>query len=133
MFIHYFLLSVTISKYVEVYPGESISVLAETIAVESKKMFVVEETVVQKEEKKAPLQINPQPKIFQAERERDDDWFLLLDVVPRETSNVPPGTHRVFFLFTHIPSKKLTNELNVKQTALKKKPASVRYFSHGYS
>lgn len=92
-----FLLLVTISKYVEVYPQKRISVLAETIAEESRKVFVVEQTLVQKEEKQAPLQINPQPKIMQPERDRDDDWFLLLDVVSRETSDVPPGTQSVFF------------------------------------
>lgn len=27
-----------------------------------------------------------------AVREIEDDWFLLLDVVPRELSHVPPGT-----------------------------------------
>lgn len=128
-----FLLSVNISQYVEVYPGESISVLAEAIAVESKKVFVVEETVVQKEEKKAPLQINPEPKIFQPERERDDDWFLLLDVVSRETSDVPPGTHRVFFFFTHRSSKKLTNELRFKETVHFKNKTPIRYFSYGCS
>ncbi|XP_026226577.1 uncharacterized protein LOC113169408 isoform X3 [Anabas testudineus] len=81
---------VTMAKYVEVFPGESISTLAETIAVQSKKVSVVEEIEVQKEEKVASLQRNPELKVFQAERESDDDWFLLLDVVPRETSDVPP-------------------------------------------
>lgn len=90
------------AKYVQVYPGESISTLAESIAVESKKVVVVEEIVVQKEEKKPPMLIIPELKIFQPEMETDDDWFLLLDVVPRETSFVSPGTHSIFILFSHI-------------------------------
>jgi len=95
---------VTLAEYVQVYPEESVSAVAETIAVESKKEVVVEVTVVQKEEKKLPMQIVPEMKISQPVRERDDDWFLLLDVVPRQTSYVPPGTHslqRPFFFSFH--------------------------------
>ncbi|XP_071325089.1 uncharacterized protein [Trachinotus anak] len=81
---------VTLAEYVQVYPEEGVSAVAETIAVESKKEVVVEVTVVQKEEKKLPMQIVPEMKISQPVRERDDDWFLLLDVVSRQTSYVPP-------------------------------------------
>lgn len=81
------------AEYVKVYPEESSSAMVETIAVESKKEVVVEEALGQKEEKKLPIQIVPELKISQPVRERDDDWFLLLDVVPRETSYVPQGTH----------------------------------------
>ncbi|XP_039973220.1 uncharacterized protein LOC120783904 isoform X3 [Xiphias gladius] len=80
---------VTMAEYVKVYPEESSSAMVETIAVESKKEVVVEEALGQKEEKKLPIQIVPELKISQPVRERDDDWFLLLDVVPRETSYVP--------------------------------------------
>lgn len=80
------------AEYVQVYHEERISTVAETITVESRKEVVVEEIVVQKEDKKLPKQIIPQQKISQPVRERDD-WLLLLDVVPRETAYVPPGTH----------------------------------------
>ncbi|XP_027142928.1 uncharacterized protein LOC104925498 isoform X2 [Larimichthys crocea] len=83
---------VTKAEYVQVYPEESISTVTETIR-ESRKEVVVEEIVVQKEEKKLPKQIIPvQQKISLPVREIDDDWFLLLDVVPRETAYVPPVT-----------------------------------------
>ncbi|KAG8010144.1 Protein 4.1 [Nibea albiflora] len=83
---------VTKAEYVQVYPEESISTVTETIR-ESRKEVVVEEVVMQKEEKKLPKQIIPvQQKISLPVREIDDDWFLLLDVVPRETAYVPPVT-----------------------------------------
>nr|XP_046256671.1 uncharacterized protein LOC124065372 isoform X14 [Scatophagus argus] len=81
---------VTTDEYVQVYPGESISALVETISVESRKEVVVDETVMQKEDKKLPAQIIPEQKISPPVRERDDDWFLLLDVISREAPYVPP-------------------------------------------
>ncbi|XP_040901219.1 uncharacterized protein LOC121186532 isoform X3 [Toxotes jaculatrix] len=69
-----FVPQVTMAKYVEIYPKESISA-------ESKKEVVVKEIVVRKEEKKLPMQIIPELKISQPVRERDD-WYLLLDAVP---------------------------------------------------
>ncbi|XP_018543491.2 uncharacterized protein LOC108890900 isoform X4 [Lates calcarifer] len=81
---------VTMAEYVQVYPEEGVSAAAKTIAVESRKEVVIEETVMQREEKKLPTQIIPELKIPQPVRERDDDWFVLLDVIPRETSYVPP-------------------------------------------
>nr|XP_040021533.1 uncharacterized protein LOC120810753 isoform X6 [Gasterosteus aculeatus aculeatus] len=80
---------VTVAEYVEVAPEESISTAAETMTVESRKEVIVEELVVYKED--GGLQ-----EVSQPVRERDDDdWFLLLDVVPREAPCVPPGTHRL--------------------------------------
>ncbi|XP_058503645.1 uncharacterized protein LOC131471230 isoform X5 [Solea solea] len=75
---------VTVAEYVQVYPEES-----SISAVELKKKVVVID-ILQKEEKKLPIQIIPELKTSPLERERDDDWFLLLDVVPREMSHVPP-------------------------------------------
>lgn len=77
------------AEYGPLYPEESVSTVAVTITAESKK----EVTVVQEEQMKLPMQIFLQPRITQSVRERDDDWFLLLDVVSRETSYVAPGTH----------------------------------------
>ena len=92
---HSFSLSiVTMAEYVQVYSEERISTVVETVAVvESRKEVVIEEIMVQKEEKKVPKQIIPEQQISQPVAERDDDWFLVLDVVPKETSFVPPGTH----------------------------------------
>lgn len=124
-FILFVVVLVTIAEYVQVYPEESTSTGVEAaVVVESRKEVVVEEIVVQKTDKKLPKQIIPEQKISQPVRERDDDWFLLLDVVPRETSFVPPGTHITFpyFLFTHIIIPKeihLTNELCVSSKLFK--------------
>ncbi|CAB1416778.1 unnamed protein product [Pleuronectes platessa] len=74
----------------QVYPEESISAVAEMIALESKKEVVIEDVVMQMEERKLPMQLISELKISQPVRARDDDWFLLLDVVPRETTYVPP-------------------------------------------
>ncbi|KAK9513643.1 hypothetical protein VZT92_027159 [Zoarces viviparus] len=74
---------VTMAEHVEVYPEESTSAVAETITVESREEVVVEEIVVQKDDR-------GQQEMSQPVRERDDDWCLLLEVVPRETAFVPP-------------------------------------------
>uniref|UniRef100_A0A3Q3IH89 SAB domain-containing protein n=1 Tax=Monopterus albus TaxID=43700 RepID=A0A3Q3IH89_MONAL len=81
---------VAMAKYVQLYPEVKISTAVETVAIESKKEVVVEETMVQREEKKPPVQIISRQQISQPVKERDDDWFVLLDAVPRETSYVPP-------------------------------------------
>ncbi|XP_031708477.1 uncharacterized protein LOC116386431 isoform X4 [Anarrhichthys ocellatus] len=74
---------VTMAEYVQVYPEESTSTVAETITVESREEVVGEEIVVQKDDR-------GQQGMSQPVRERDDDWCLLLEVVPRETAFVPP-------------------------------------------
>ncbi|KAL6109075.1 uncharacterized protein ACO6RY_12286 [Pungitius sinensis] len=79
---------VTMAEYVFVRPEESISTPAETVTVESRKEVIVDELVVKKED--GGLQ-----KISQPLGERDDDWFLLLDVVPRETVCVPPASSQI--------------------------------------
>lgn len=99
---------VTVAKYAQVYPEDSISTVVETIPLESRMEVVVEETVVQREDMKLPKQIILEQTLSQSVRERDDDWFLLQDVVPRETAYVPPGTHslQISFLFTCIITPK---------------------------
>lgn len=99
---------VTVAKYAQVYPEDSISTVVETIPLESRMEVVVEETVVQREDMKLPKQIILEQTLSQSVRERDDDWFLLQDVVPRETAYVPPGTHslQISFLFTYIITPK---------------------------
>ncbi|XP_061632034.1 uncharacterized protein LOC133479298 isoform X12 [Phyllopteryx taeniolatus] len=74
---------VTLAGYVQAYAGKSISAL-----VEEKVDVEVEE--MQKEE--APKKMYPELKIAPPVIKTDDDWFLLLDVVPRETAFVPPAT-----------------------------------------
>lgn len=88
------------AEYVQVYLEERVSTVAETITV-SRKEVVVQETVVQKEDKMLSKQMFPEQKISQPVRERDDDWFLLLDVVPRETAYVPPGTYSLSHILSH--------------------------------
>ncbi|XP_032374160.1 uncharacterized protein LOC116690995 isoform X12 [Etheostoma spectabile] len=74
---------VTMVEYVQIYPEESVSTVAEAMTVQSSKEAVVKQIVIQKEDR-------GQQKVSQPVRERDDDWFLLLYVVPRETSYIPP-------------------------------------------
>lgn len=62
-----------VSKKVQIFA------VAEAVTVESRREIVTEENLKQKEDVK-PL------------RERDDDWFLLLEVVPKVESYVAPGT-----------------------------------------
>ena len=83
------------AEYIRVYPEERVLTVAETRTVESRKTVVVEEIVVQKAERE-------QQEISQTVTQRDDDWYLLLDVVLRKTAYVPPGTHTAFkWLFFH--------------------------------
>jgi len=76
-----------VAEYVQVYDRE-VSAVTEARAAEARRKVVVEEIVIEKEDKKLPEQ-----KTVLPEREREDDWFLLLDVVSKEASYVPPGTH----------------------------------------
>ncbi|XP_026148920.1 uncharacterized protein LOC113122119 isoform X2 [Mastacembelus armatus] len=108
---------VTAAEYVQVYPEESISSVAEVISVESKMEAVVEETVVQKEEKTPPVL-----KVSQPVRERDDDWFLLLGVVPREPSYVPPVSLEVpsqIYQSVEVETDVKNVELKLQQVDLK--------------
>lgn len=49
------------------------------------------ETVAEDVETKPELREQQEVVLPQAKRETVDDWFVLLDVVPREISYVPPG------------------------------------------
>lgn len=79
---------VSMAEHPEVYPAESISVSTPRV---SSKMEVVEEIVVQEEDKMLPKSAVQEVK--QPFRERSDDWFLSLDVVAKETVYVSPGTN----------------------------------------
>lgn len=83
---------VTMAKYAQVYPEDSISTVAETILLESRMEVVDEEIVVQKEDIKLPKQVILEQQLSQSVIKRDDR-FPLLDVVPKETTYIPPGTH----------------------------------------
>lgn len=82
--------SVTVAKFAQAYSEESVSAVVETTLLESR--VEVEENVVQRDDLRlhGPIILEQRPP--QPVRDRDDDWFLLLDVVPRETTYVPPGT-----------------------------------------
>lgn len=86
---------VAMADYAEVYPAESIPVEAQSVP--SVLEVVVEEMVVQKKDTVRPESAVKQ-EVKQSFRERSDDWFLLLDVVSRETAYVPPGIcfHQLF-------------------------------------
>ncbi|XP_061674867.1 uncharacterized protein LOC133500331 isoform X9 [Syngnathoides biaculeatus] len=73
----------TLAGYVQAYAGKNISAL-----VEDKLDIEVEE--MQKQE--APKTIYPELKILPPFVKTDDDWFQLLDKVPRESAFVPPVT-----------------------------------------
>ncbi|KAM4581075.1 uncharacterized protein PAE49_005741 isoform 3-T4 [Odontesthes bonariensis] len=75
---------VPVAEYAQVYDRE-VSAVTEARAVEARRKVVVEEIVIEKEEKKLPEQRTVLP-----EREREDDWFLLLNVVSKQASYVPP-------------------------------------------
>ncbi|XP_029927918.1 titin-like isoform X2 [Myripristis murdjan] len=85
---------VTREEYVQVYPEESVSAVVE-VKTETRQEVIVEEIMVQKGEVKR--QITPQQQISPPVTERDDDWFVLLDVVPREVSYSPPVSQAVPF------------------------------------
>lgn len=100
------LTSVAMAEFTQVYPEDSISTVAETIALASRSEVVVEEM---REDAKLPEQITLEQRTFQSVRDRDDDWFLLLDVVPKETADIPPGTHSLqYILFSHISHQQRT-------------------------
>lgn len=84
------------AEYGQGYAEETIS--TETVIAESRREVVVEQIMIQKKEKEIPKQIILQQKVSQPVRQRDDDWYVLLDVAPKEAVYVPPGTN----LFPHI-------------------------------
>lgn len=63
----------------------------EISTVEEKTEIIVEERKIREAEVLSMPEVPPQQTIT----ERDDDWFVLLDVIPRETSYVPPGTAKI--------------------------------------
>ncbi|XP_077576647.1 uncharacterized protein LOC144199115 [Stigmatopora nigra] len=72
---------VNLAGYVQSYAEQSIST-----AVEERVQVELDE--MQKEE--APQKMYPKLEIFSPVIEKDDDWFLLWDIVPRENAFVPP-------------------------------------------
>lgn len=66
--------------------AESFVPVVETAAVEEIREAVAEERKIIEVAPERPQEIP-----LQSAAGREDDWFVLLDVVPRETSYVPPG------------------------------------------
>lgn len=91
------------ADYAEVYPAESIPVVAQSVL-----EVVVEEMVVQKKDTVRPESAVQEVK--QSFKERSDDWFLLLDVVSRETAYVPPG-----ICFHQLPLLQIKSVTQLKQ------------------
>lgn len=80
--------SASVEERIPVYPKESISSVVELMTVEQREeisVTVMEEK--QGERRQEEVILPPQPS-----REMDDDWFVQLDVVPREPSCIAPGT-----------------------------------------
>ncbi|XP_031667839.1 titin isoform X12 [Oncorhynchus kisutch] len=75
--------SASVEERIPVYPEESVSSVVELTTVEQREERRV--TVMQEERRQEEVILPPQPS-----REMDDDWFVQLDVVPRETSYIPP-------------------------------------------
>lgn len=59
----------------------------EMTIIEKKTEIKVEEGKIREEEVQPAPDISPPHSLI----ERDEDWFVLLDVIPRQTSYVPPG------------------------------------------
>lgn len=113
---------VTKEEYVQVYPEESVSAVVE-VKTETRQEVIVEEITVQKGEVKR--QITPQQQISPPVTERDDDWFVLLNVVPREVSYSPPGIHVLLNFFSTIFHLAQTNQRWLPLLAKSKFMASV--------
>ncbi|XP_036793234.1 uncharacterized protein LOC110510828 isoform X13 [Oncorhynchus mykiss] len=75
--------SASVEERIPVYPEESVSSVVELTTVEQREERRV--TVMEEERRQEEVILPPQPS-----REMDDDWFVQLDVVPRETSYKPP-------------------------------------------
>ncbi|XP_041843135.1 uncharacterized protein LOC121641205 isoform X3 [Melanotaenia boesemani] len=76
---------VSMAESSQVYHRESVSSVSKVLTVKSRSDIVVEEILMQKDDKQLPEQ-----KMLLPMREGEDDWFLLLDFVSRATSYVPP-------------------------------------------
>lgn len=76
-------------EYVQILPKEKKATVTVSEAIETTRevVVVVMETVTQKHDKKLPEQIMLYPV-----SNRDDDWYLLLDILPKVESYIPPGT-----------------------------------------
>lgn len=79
-----FLPAVSTAEYVQVYLEQSVS----TVVVESVQEVYSEKIMVMEDDKKLPWKIIPEQEIQPIRG--DDDWFRLLDVVPRQPPYVPP-------------------------------------------
>ncbi|KAK6327023.1 hypothetical protein J4Q44_G00026680 [Coregonus suidteri] len=83
------ILSASVEECIPVYTEKSVSSVSSVVEVttveqrEERRVTVVEEK--QEERRQEEFILPPQPS-----REIDDDWCVLLDVIPRETSYIPP-------------------------------------------
>lgn len=75
------------AECVQVLPKERMPTVTVSEAVEKWTDVVVKETVTLKHDEKLPEQ-----KLLHPVRNRDDDWYLLLDMAYRVESYIPPGT-----------------------------------------
>uniref|UniRef100_A0A3B5QBJ4 Protein 4.1 n=1 Tax=Xiphophorus maculatus TaxID=8083 RepID=A0A3B5QBJ4_XIPMA len=82
-----FLQPASMPEYVQILPKEKKATVTVSEAIETTRevVVVVMETVTQKHDKKLPEQIMLYPV-----SNRDDDWYLLLDIPPKVESYIPP-------------------------------------------
>jgi hypothetical protein len=81
-----------------VYVDETISSMVKVMTVvqrEETRVTVVEEMEVQEDQSR--LEQKP------SQREMEDDWFVLLDIVPREPSVIPSGISMIFMHCFPVP------------------------------
>lgn len=58
----------------------------------------IKETITVEKEMTEVASVQLQPIIQHPTTPRNDDWFMLLDVVPRESSYIPSGTAEMRYL-----------------------------------
>ena len=94
--------------------GEYFISKPEITAVEEKTDIIIEERIIREEQAwSAPEVLTPQTIT-----DREDDWFVVLDGIPRETLYVPPGTPEIP-LTTHAMSVLCLGPLVLKRFLLK--------------
>ncbi|XP_047217107.1 uncharacterized protein LOC124865762 isoform X4 [Girardinichthys multiradiatus] len=73
------------AEYVQFLHKESMPTVTVPEPVEKRREVIVKEIVIQKQDEKLPEQ-----KILHPVSNQDDDWYLLLDILPKVESYVPP-------------------------------------------
>lgn len=84
------------------YVEETISSMVKVMTVvqrEETRVTVVEEMELQED------QSHLEQKPSKSQREMEDEWFVLLDIVPRERSVIPSGISMIFMHCFPVPTQ----------------------------